>query len=1740
MTYHNQKSKGQNYFLYRNAADRKKSFIQEFSDKDSAVAEEHVQGFLNVDGQVIIQSSIRDSRRGQEFIRARLIRDDGRNYALIGEYTQDLVALNNQGTRVSKNNMEITFLNANELPIFATLISHDQKMVDPNAVLEKDKTKVYFDNQYKIDADGRNINDVFVTEKRPLSGGNGAEAIYDQHRYRYINGELAKRPKKRTDITERWFGELHWASPAVVLSGLIAIALVLATWIGKGLRKIVSQKVKRDSCIRKNAVIEELQGASLIENYGFYNHVEEMADQKVDKVYGESQVNQKVNPEFFDEYKYSLQHFFGYSKEDADAIIFTREDRRLYERIYIVAAQTRHASAYVLFLFHITRMMRDHGYMNQIANAIIAERKRIDGVIRNGAGVYLGMRTKIPMSTYLNYDDIDELFRTPKYVQAYIDYFWNAGNKPWDPTHAMREENVFPVTARTEKGELIKDEKGDLTFTFKDNLTDAEKQELIVLLPYKTMIEVSGGEIMGLKTGIKGMLQSVVNLRPVVRYLLSSAVIVFGGLAFTHFGAVVGAFVTGGLFGTWVASELGIWGMNHYFQTPGDKYSRQSKKRFGKIIRPYEDRKAPEQKVHNWIQRGFWAVTYVLHIVWNWYVFGKLIGALTTVGWNDPIIFSNLVEYLKSPFNWGFYFILGFWILPKIGKVLKSFGITGWRNRLFSGPITLVFSAIPLWVWWFVGSYLSLGGVLTWGILVAPFLFFFYLDSFSIFYVLQGILAKGMGAYLNKKIGKNWDELSKEIANDTLWKEYTPKLIPEDVYARLNDDEREVAFARYWNMVIRVMKREHILTPEEMKAYSYRLEGVSGKYLGAKIIKRPNLKLAPQNSVAKRRFLMMHEQMKMDMPRKNTFDDFSLSLMLPVYNEGVLYRLNESAPLAPALNSKYDKGGHTFLTYLIEKNVLDWNLLISHLSTGQHADEYRDDLDRMMQLRRGEELIIKNSHVRWEVEMWASARFQPLGRTIRGIMHYVEALDVLARISYSDYDVSKKDEWDQKIKKKIDDSLQLLVSYQTFGGLSTNVFESELITKVGEEGQDILKQLLEKDVLSRLSDTKVRVRPRLEDKEDLVKRISGNDAEKVWNILKKHMKEDARRSAIIDLMKKYPRLQVAYLNEKDDKHYSILMQGVDEQGQPVEKRSIKLDGKAVLGQGKPENQNHEIVFVENSFTQVMDINQDFYIEDAFMMGNALEEFKYNDDLVLLGLPEDVFTEDYSYAAGMNAHADRTFVTTAQRTLNLIGKSRYHYGHPDVYRTDFLKTMGGVSKGYVVNEDIYGAYNLTSKGKLVDYIEYVKAGKAREASFSTVFGLFVKFGAGATEQILSRAVPYVSQGSTYGNVFDRQLRMLTLYFGGIGFYHREPIVYAGNMMYVIMLIFVGISGFAAFPLEISLAYIGMLIFGQAITLPGLVRLWEDFGYIEGTLWWGYYFIFGAPFFQAHIMTHVSGDMKAYNGEADYVATGRGPGLEHRPLFNWAINSDKVDDRNLEKLPIYNYEATHLTPGLVGMVISGLGIWLFWNPTLILSTFVMMFFISAYYIPVFVNPVSTPLDSGVRAWEKWYYKDIANWIKVLWMGGQYVEYGNPDKEKFVELGRVHIFVHGVLMLVTAGIVGLFLSLPAWIKSFFQRKEFYKENVVSQSLERPSSSSPDDVPVSEPETPSDSEEDRDQPEEVPAPAPAPAAEAPVTTTPKVDDSVPPTTPITVPEIEAVPLITPVDMQGLIHSLLFLLLDI
>ncbi|KAF3437237.1 hypothetical protein FNV43_RR19990 [Rhamnella rubrinervis] len=221
--------------------------------------------------------------------------------------------------------------------------------------------------------------------------------------------------------------------------------------------------------------------------------------------------------------------------------------------------------------------------------------------------------------------------------------------------------------------------------------------------------------------------------------------------------------------------------------------------------------------------------------------------------------------------------------------------------------------------------------------------------------------------------------------------------------------------------------------------------------------------------------------------------------------------------------------------------------------------------------------------------------------------------------------------------------------------------------------------------------------------------------------------------------------------------YSKLVKA-DIHGKDQEIFSIKLPGDPKLGEGKPENQNHAIIFTRGEAVQTIDMNQDNYLEEAMKMRNLLEEFRGDHGLrppSILGVREHVFTGSVSSLAWFMSNQETSFVTLGQRVLANPLKVRMHYGHPDVFDRIFHITRGGVSKASrVINisEDIYAGFNSTLRQGNITHHEYIQVGKGRDVGLNQIALFEGKVAGGNGEQVLSRDIYRIGQLFDFFRIF----------------------------------------------------------------------------------------------------------------------------------------------------------------------------------------------------------------------------------------------------------------------------------------------------------------------------------------------------------------------------------------------------
>lgn len=270
------------------------------------------------------------------------------------------------------------------------------------------------------------------------------------------------------------------------------------------------------------------------------------------------------------------------------------------------------------------------------------------------------------------------------------------------------------------------------------------------------------------------------------------------------------------------------------------------------------------------------------------------------------------------------------------------------------------------------------------------------------------------------------------------------------------------------------------------------------------------------------------------------------------------------------------------------------------------------------------------------------------------------------------------------------------------------------------------------------------------------------------------------------LLHAYPEVQIAYIDEVLDEekgevaYYLCLIDGscpkVEGKGRMPRYR-IRLSGYPILGDGKADNQNHALVFTRGEYLQLVDANQDNYIEECLKVRSVLAEFEHQNQqdpydntsaisnpVAIVGTREYIFSENTGILGDIAAGKEQTFGALFARTLVKIG-GKLHYGHPDFLNTVFMTTRGGVSKaqkGLHLNEDIYAGMTALTRGGRIKHCEYIQCGKGRDLGFTSILNFITKIGAGMGEQILSREYFYLGTHLPLD-------RLLSFYYAHLGFH-----------------------------------------------------------------------------------------------------------------------------------------------------------------------------------------------------------------------------------------------------------------------------------------------------------------------------------------------------------------------------------
>ncbi|KAD3069276.1 hypothetical protein R6Q59_016683 [Mikania micrantha] len=503
---------------------------------------------------------------------------------------------------------------------------------------------------------------------------------------------------------------------------------------------------------------------------------------------------------------------------------------------------------------------------------------------------------------------------------------------------------------------------------------------------------------------------------------------------------------------------------------------------------------------------------------------------------------------------------------------------------------------------------------------------------------------------------------------------------------------------------------------------------------------------------------------------------------------------------------------------------------------------YEDEWENFMERMRGDgmqdndEIFTTRSR---ELRVWASYRGQTLSRTVRGMMYYYRALKILAYLdSASENDMKQglTSLWGSR-------NLQQNRAVNDFGAVMMKFVYVVACQNYGSQKR----------------------------------------------------KGESQGEDIANLMKNNEALRVAYVDEVvsergEVEYFSVLVKYNEQLKEEEVIYKIKLPGPMKLGEGKPENQNHAIIFTRGDALQTIDMNQDNSFEEALKMRNLLEEFKLNHGIrkpTILGVRENIFTGSVSSLAWFMSAQEMSFVTLGQRVLANPLKVRMHYGHPDVFDRFWFLTRGGISKASKViniSEDIFAGFNCTLRGGNVTHHEYIQVGKGRDVGLNQISMFEAKVASGNGEQMLSRDVYRLGHRLDF-------FRMLSFFYTTVGFYFNTMIMIL--MVYTFLwgrlyLALSGVEGAALDNTRFNKAFGAVLNqqfvvqIGVFTALPMIVENSLEHGFLSAV--WDYVTMqlqLASIFFTFSMGTrsHYFGRTILHGG-AKYRATGRGFVVEHK--------------------------------------------------------------------------------------------------------------------------------------------------------------------------------------------------------------------------------------------------------------------
>ncbi|ONM37944.1 Callose synthase 11 [Zea mays] len=794
---------------------------------------------------------------------------------------------------------------------------------------------------------------------------------------------------------------------------------------------------------------------------------------------------------------------------------------------------------------------------------------------------------------------------------------------------------------------------------------------------------------------------------------------------------------------------------------------------------------------------------------------------------------------------------------------------------------------------------------------------------------------------------------------------------------------------------------------------------------------RDSMNNVPKNPEARRRITFFSNSLFMNMPRAPTVEKMmAFSVLTPYYNEDVMYNKDQLR--------RENEDGVSILFYLQKIYEDDWGNFLERMQRDGMTDDSEIWAGKYQELR-----------------LWASYRGQTLARTVRGMMYYHRALKMLAFL-------------DTASEVDITEGTKHLAS---FGSVR---HENDVYPMNGGFRRQPQRRL------DRGTSTVSQLFKGQEDGAALMKYTYVVTCQ-IYG--KQKIAKDQRAEDILTLMKKNEALRVAYVDEVHQRgyteYYSVLVKFDQSLQREVEIYRIRLPGELKLGEGKPENQNHAIIFTRGDAVQTIDMNQDNFFEEALKMRNLLEQYNYyhgSRKPTLLGVREHVFTGSVSSLAWFMSAQETSFVTLGQRVLANPLKVRMHYGHPDVFDRLWFLTRGGLSKASrVINisEDIFAGFNCTLRGGNVSHHEYIQVGKGRDVGLNQISMFEAKVSSGNGEQTLSRDVYRLGHRLDF-------FRMLSVFYTTVGFYFNTMLVVLTVYTFVWGRLYLALSGLEAGiqgsanstnnkALGTVLNQQFIIQLGFFTALPMIIENSLEQGFLPAI--WDFFTMqmnFSSVFYTFSMGTksHYYGRTILHGG-AKYRATGRGFVVQHKSFAeNYRLYARSHFIKAIELGIILTVYAAHsvIAKNTLVYIIMNISSW-FLVVSWIMAPFAFNpsgfdWLKTVYDFDDFMNWIWYPgglFSKPEQSWEVWWYEEQDH-LRTTGLWGKILEILLDLRYFFFQYGVVYqlkiannsrsIAVYLLSWICVAVIFGLFV-LMSYARDKYAAKQHLYYRVVQTAV-------------------------------------------------------------------------------------------